>query len=82
VEWLAEEKTVVITSKDHAEDLKGFYRVEGRFYPEALPMGKFTIHFAENFDHNLTSTELVKFDEPRYVFASLSLEQSMQAILA
>jgi len=30
----------------------------------------------------LTSTELVKFDEPRYVFASLSLEQSMQAILA
>jgi len=39
-------------------------------------------YFAENFDHNLTSTELVKFDEPRYVFASLSLEQSMQAILA
>lgn len=36
--------------------------------------------FAEIYDHNLTSTKLVKSDAPRYVFASLSLVQSEKEI--
>lgn len=55
VEWLAESKTVVITSNDSVEDLKGMYRIAGRFYPTTLPEGEFLILSTDNFEGKETA---------------------------